>query len=76
MYAIVGLLLLIFVGYLIFMLVKKGDTSGVKFMLLGISFILVGGIIAFDANSNLGGFEYLIVFIGLILSIVGFGKNN
>ena len=77
MNAIVALLLLlILVGYLVFMLVKKSDTSGVKFMLLGISIILVGGIIAVDPTSNLGGFEYLIVLIGLILSVVGFGKNN
>ena len=69
-------LLLIVVGYVIFIIVRKSDTAGVKFMLLGISMILVGGIVAVDANSNLGGFEYLIVFIGLILSVVGFGKNN
>jgi hypothetical protein len=45
-------------------------------MLLGLSIILVGGIITVDDNSNLEGFEYLIVFIGLIFSVIGFGKNN
>ena len=69
-------LLLIVVGYVIFIIVRNSNTTGVKYMLLGISLILVGGIVAVDANSNFGGFEYLIVLIGLILSVVGFGKNN
>lgn len=67
---------LILVTYLVFLLVRKSNTSGTKFMLLGLSILLLGGIIAVDGNSDLGGFEYLIVFIGLILSVVGFGKDN
>ena len=70
------LLILIFVCYFIYILVKNRDKSGVKFMLLGINMILVGGIMTFDSHSYLEGYEYLIVSVGFIISIVGFGKNN
>ncbi|MDP4091791.1 MAG: hypothetical protein Q8920_00345 [Bacillota bacterium] len=56
-------------GFIILVL-RKG-ISGVKVMLLGINITLLGGILAVDPNSNLGGFEYLIVLIGLIISIFG-----
>ncbi|WP_261178590.1 hypothetical protein [Anaerobacillus sp. CMMVII] len=39
--------------------VKKG-ISGLKLMLLAINITLVGGIIAIDSHSSLGGFEYLL----------------
>ena len=45
-------------------------------MLLGISIILFGGILAVDPNSNLGGMEYLIALLGLIISVVGFAKGD
>ena len=54
----------------------KKQNSGIKLMLLGISVILCGGIIAVDVNSSLGGFEYLIVLIGLVVSIAGFSKKE
>ena len=54
---------------------RKG-VSGSKLMLLGINITLFGGIIAVDPNSNIGGIEYLISLIGLILSIIGFGKKD
>jgi len=75
------LLLLIFViilglviGLIIFGL-RKG-VSGLKIMLLGINITLLGGIIAVDPNSNLGGIEYLIVLLGLIISIIALGKKD
>ena len=67
---------LMLVAYLVFLLVRKSNMAGTKFMLLGLTILLFGGIIAVDGNSDLGGFEYLIVFIGLILSVVGFGKDK
>jgi len=67
---IVGL----FTGLLIFSL-RKG-TSGIKIILFGLNITLIGGIIAIDPNSNLGGIEYLIVFLGLIISAVGLGKKD
>jgi hypothetical protein len=76
MAVIPALLLLLLLGGLIYVIARKTDKSGLKFMLLGLSIILFGGIIAVDGNSDLGGFEYLFVFTGLILSIVGFGKKN
>jgi hypothetical protein len=54
---------------------RKG-ISGLKLMLLGINITLVGGIIAVDPNSNLGGIEYLVVLIGMIFSIIGLGKKD
>jgi hypothetical protein len=53
----------------------KGQ-SGIKLMLLGIQITLVGGIIAFDPNSNLEGFEYLIVLLGFVFSMFGFSKRE
>jgi len=61
---------------LIFITVRKG-VSGLKLMLLGISIILCGGIIAVAPNSNyFGGIEYLIVCIGLILTFIGLWKKD
>ena len=57
------------------LIIRKG-VSGIKLMLLGINITLFGGIIAVDPSSNLGGVEYLISLIGLIFSIVGFGKKD
>jgi carbon starvation protein CstA len=59
---------------LIFASIRK-ETSGLKLMLLGISIILFGGIFAVDTDANLGGIEYIIAFLGLIISIAGFGKR-
>ena len=45
-------------------------------MLLGISITLFGGILAVDPDSNLGGIEYLIVLLGLVVSVIGFVKKD
>lgn len=60
---------------LIVVSVRKG-VSGFKLMLLGINITLISGIIVVDSNSNLGGVEYLIALIGLIVSIIGLGKKD
>ncbi|MET3195660.1 hypothetical protein [Gottfriedia sp. OAE603] len=70
------ILILILVCYFIYLLVKNREKPGIKFMLLGISIILVGGIMTVDTNSYLEGLENLIVFVGFIISVIGFGKNN
>lgn len=72
--SLIVLITLGFIGWIIITL-KKG-VSGVKIMLLGISITIFGGILAVDPNSNLGGIEYLISFIGVILSVVGLGKRD
>lgn len=72
---LVVLILLALVGGIIILTLKK-DASGVKIMLLGISITIFGEIIAVDSNSSLEGIEYLISFIGVIISIVGFVKRD
>jgi hypothetical protein len=62
------------VGFIISSL-RKG-VSSIKIMLLGINITLLGGIIAVDTSSNLGGIEYLIVLLGLVVSIIGLGKKD
>lgn len=70
-------LLFLLVGLLVWIILSiRKQQSGIKIMLLGISIILIGGIIAADPDSNLGGVEYLIVLAGLITSILGFSKND
>ncbi|MDM8534169.1 hypothetical protein QUF55_05615 [Clostridiaceae bacterium HSG29] len=71
-------LLLVIVGAIISLVGVSGKNgvSGSKLMLLGINITLFGGIIAVDPNSNLGGIEYLIALIGLIVSIIGLGKKD
>lgn len=54
---------------------RKG-VSSLKIMLLGIGMTIFGGIIAIDPDSNLGGIEYLIVFVGFLISLVGFVKKD
>jgi hypothetical protein len=69
-----GVIILGLIGLIVVSL-KKG-VSGLKLMILGINITLFGGIIAVDPSSNFGGFEYIIVLIGLILSIIGLGKKD
>jgi hypothetical protein len=51
-------------------------TSGLKIMLLGINLTLLGGIIAVDQNRNYGAIVYLVVFLGLIISLIGLMKKD
>jgi phosphotransferase system glucose/maltose/N-acetylglucosamine-specific IIC component len=50
--------------------------SGLKAMLFGLNLTIMGGIVAVDPNSNLGGFEYLIVLLGFIISFIGLKKKD
>lgn len=71
------LIFLVILGLIVIFVVsgfRKG-ASGLKVMLLGINITLLGGIIAVDPNSNLEGIEYLIVLLGLVVSIIGLGKK-
>jgi len=72
------IILVVLLGLIISFIVYglKGKASGLKIMLLGLNVTLFGGIIAVDPNSNLGGIEYLIVFLGLVLSFIGFARND
>lgn len=70
------LLLVLLISGIILVVAIKTDKSGLKFMLLGISLILFGGIIEVQANSDLKTYEFLFLFSGLILSLIGFVKKN
>ena len=74
-------MLLILLGVIIILIivsVKRGvcGVTGIKLILLGINITLFCGIIAIDPNSDLGGIEYLIGLIGLVISIVGVAKKD
>lgn len=74
-----GILVFLAISGLIAALIISGlrkGVSGIKVMLLGLNLTLVGGILAIDPNSNLGGIEYLIVLLGLIISAIGLGKKD
>ena len=76
---IVGLIFfIIIIGSLIGLIFSalKKEVSGLKLMLFGLHITLLGGIIAADPNSNLGGLEYLIVFAGFIVAFMGLSKDN
>jgi hypothetical protein len=71
------LLFLVMAGLIavaIILSIKAG--SSIKVMLFGLSLTLFGGIFAADPASNLGGIEYIIAFIGLIISAVGLVKKD
>jgi len=68
------IILVLFVEFIISSL-RKG-TSGLKVMLLGINLTLFGGIIVVDTNSNIGGIEYIIILLGLIISAIGLRKEE
>lgn len=76
MSALVTYPLLVIIGLLILILATTSRISGMKFMLMGISIILVGGILILDENASLAGFEYIILCTGLIFGVIGFVKEN
>ncbi|QOR37044.1 hypothetical protein IMX26_04280 [Clostridium sp. 'deep sea'] len=75
---VAAVLFWVVLGFGVFFIVPKlkNNFSGIKVILIGISIILVGGIIAVDTRSDLGGYEYLVVFLGLIIAAIGFGKKD
>jgi len=48
----------------------------IKTMILGTMLILLGGFIMLDPSTNLGGLEFLIILIGLIIGIVGLFQKD
>lgn len=55
---------------------RRGLLKSIKLMLLGISFMILGGILVLDTATSIGGIEYIIVLLGLIVSIIGFLKDD
>lgn len=74
-FVLVVIPLLIYSAYLIFVMLKNTD-SGKKYILFGIQVSLIGGILVLDDNIDFNGYEYSIVILGLILSMVGMSKNK
>ncbi|MBX4264396.1 hypothetical protein [Clostridium estertheticum] len=74
----VYILLIVIFGLIVTTLVTvRNGFSGLKLMLLGISIILCGGIIALSPKTNyVGGIVYLIICIGLIISFIGLWKKD
>jgi uncharacterized membrane protein HdeD (DUF308 family) len=50
---------------------SKLSNKSIKTMLLGIMIILFGGFILLDPASSLGGIEFFIIVIGLIIGFFG-----
>lgn len=51
--------------------------KGIKFILMGLMFVLIGGFILVDSQSNLGGYGELAFFIiGIILGIKGLKEKE
>ena len=48
----------------------------IKTMILGTMIMLLGGFIMLDPSSDLGGLEFLIVLIGLVIGIVGLFQKD
>ncbi|MBE4909859.1 hypothetical protein IMZ08_17630 [Bacillus luteolus] len=71
----IGIPLTIYLLYFIFVTIKKTD-SGKKFMIFGLHISIVGGILVLDNNIDLKGFEYTIVWLGLVFSLIGMRKIN
>lgn len=71
----IGIPLTIYLLYLIFVTIKKTE-SGKKFMIFGLHISIVGGILVLDNNIDLKGFEYTIVGLGLVFSLIGMRKSD
>jgi len=50
--------------------------KSVKIMLLGISMMLFAAVWALDPVASLGGAEFIILFLGLITSVIGFFSRD
>lgn len=51
--------------------------KGIKYLLFGLMFILIGGFILVDAESGLGGFGEVTLFtIGIILGAKGLNEEQ
>lgn len=55
---------------------RRGLLKSIKLMLLGISFMILVGILVLDTAASIGGIEYIIVLLGLVISIIGFLKDD
>ena len=51
--------------------------KGLKLILFGLMFILIGGFIMVDTSSSLGGIGELVLFlIGIVFGVIGLGNSD
>jgi hypothetical protein len=50
--------------------------NSINIMLLGIEITIIGGITVLDNNTNIHGLEYILLFLGLIITISGGIKST
>jgi len=77
----ISFFIVLFLGVLSFILypfLKKGNTiTPIQIMLFGIELTLFGGVLVIHTGALMGGLEYIFLFLGLIVTIMGFfAKQN
>ncbi len=50
--------------------------QSLKIMLLGMMFMILGGVMAVDTRINLGGLEYFFLVVGILMGIIGFWRED
>ncbi len=55
---------------------KEAPLAGTKIQLFGLMLMIVGIAVLLDPRVNLGGIEYLFIFGGLLLGIVGLWREG
>lgn len=50
--------------------------QSLKIMLLGLMFMILGAAIAVDTRINIGGIEYVLLFVGLLMGIIGYWRED
>ena len=71
--AIVGIII---VYAFIFAYRKRDQLSSKKIMIMGVEITLLGGIVAVDPASDLGGIEYLVALIGFLIVFFGMFRSD
>ncbi|HEY3344447.1 MAG TPA: hypothetical protein VGJ97_05950 [Anaerolineaceae bacterium] len=54
----------------------KLKLQSLKIMLLGMMFMLLGAVIAVDTHINIGGFEFVLLLVGLLMGLIGFWRED
>jgi len=55
---------------------RKVSLKPIKTMILGVQIMLLGGFIMLDPSSDLGGIEFLIVLVGLLIGVFGLFQKD
>jgi hypothetical protein len=55
---------------------EKMNLQPIKTMILGTMIMLLGGFTILDKSSNLGGIEFFIILLGLIIGIIGLFQKD